>query len=74
MEKVIVVAGPTAAGKTALAIELAQALGGEIVSADSMQIYRRLDIGTAKPTWEEQQQARHHMIDVIWPRDRKSVV
>ena len=54
MEKVIVVAGPTAAGKTALAIELAQALGGEIVSADSMQIYRRLDIGTAKPTWEEQ--------------------
>ena len=51
MEKIIVVAGPTAAGKTALAIELAQALGGEIVSADSMQIYRRLDIGTAKPTW-----------------------
>ena len=56
MEKVIVVAGPTAAGKTALAIELAQALGGEIVSADSMQIYRRLDIGTANEIAEAMKQ------------------
>ena len=73
MEKVIVVAGPTAAGKTALAIGLAQRLGGEIVSADSMQIYRRMDIGTAKPTEKEQQKARHHMIDVICPGEEYSV-
>ena len=73
MEKVIVVAGPTAAGKTALAIELAQALGGEIVSADSMQIYRRMDIGTAKPTREEMRGVPHHMLDVADPAEDFSV-
>lgn len=73
MERLIVVAGPTASGKTALAIELARALGGEVVSADSMQIYRQMDIGTAKPTAEEQALARHHMIDVAEPGEEYSV-
>lgn len=61
----IVVAGPTASGKSALALELCERYGGELVSADSMQIYRGLDIGTAKPTAEEQKRARHHMIDIL---------
>ena len=52
-KKVIVVVGPTASGKTAVAVEIAKALDGEIVSADSMQIYRHMDVGTAKPTKEE---------------------
>lgn len=73
MSRVIVVAGPTASGKTALAIELAQKLGGEIVSADSMQIYRGMDIGTAKATLREQAAARHHMIDVADPAENYSV-
>ena len=73
MERLIVVAGPTASGKTALAIHLAQTLGGEVVSADSMQIYRGMDIGTAKPTPAEQAQARHHMIDVADPGEQYSV-
>ena len=55
--------GPTAVGKTEIAIELAQRLNAEIVSVDSRQIYRQMDIGTAKPTPEEQQAARHHLID-----------
>ena len=55
MDPIICVVGPTASGKTALAIELAKAFNGEIVSCDSMQIYRRMDIGTAKPTAEERQ-------------------
>ena len=71
--KVIVVAGPTATGKTALGIALAQRWGGEIVSADSMQIYRHMDIGTAKATAEEQAQAVHHMIDVCEPWEDYSV-
>lgn len=62
--KLIVVLGPTAVGKTALGIELAQAYNGEIISGDSQQVYRQLDIGTAKATEEEQSQARHHLIDV----------
>ena len=65
MSRVIVVAGPTASGKTALGIELALSLNGEIVSADSMQIYRGMDIGTAKATAEEQAAVRHHMIDIV---------
>lgn len=69
MEKVIVIAGPTASGKTALAIELARSLGGEIVSADSMQIYRGMDIGTAKATPEERALAPHHMLDVAPPEE-----
>ena len=72
MEKVIVIAGPTASGKTALAIELARGLGGEIVSADSMQIYRGMDIGTAKATPEERARARHHMLDVVPPEESYS--
>lgn len=73
MSRVIVVAGPTASGKTALAIELARKLGGEIVSADSMQIYRGMNIGTAKATPQEQAAARHHMIDVADPAESYSV-
>lgn len=63
----IVICGPTAVGKTRLALELAERLGAEIVSADSRQVYRLMDIGTAKPTAGEQQRARHHLIDVVWP-------
>jgi tRNA dimethylallyltransferase len=65
--KVIVICGPTAVGKTAVGIELAAALGGEIISADSMQVYRYLDIGTAKPTAAERAAARHHVIDIVDP-------
>jgi tRNA dimethylallyltransferase len=67
--KVVVVAGPTASGKTASAIALADALGGEIVGADSIQIYRELDIGSAKPTRAELGGRPHHLIDVLEPTD-----
>ena len=73
MKKVVVVCGPTASGKTALAVALAKAHNGEVVSADSMQIYRRMDIGTAKPTREEMEGIPHHMIDVIDPEEDFSV-
>ena len=63
----IAIVGPTATGKTALAIALAQRLGGEIVGADSRQVYRQMDIGTAKPTAEERALAPHHLIDVVDP-------
>lgn len=66
-DKVLVVCGPTASGKTKLAVELALRHNGEVVSADSMQIYRRLDIGTAKPTAEETRGVPHHMLDVADP-------
>ena len=59
--------GPTAVGKTAVALELAEALGAEIVNGDSMQLYRELDIGTAKPTIEERARVRHHLVDVADP-------
>jgi tRNA dimethylallyltransferase len=65
--RVLVVAGPTASGKTALAIALARRLGGEIVNADSQQVYRGLDVGTAKPTPEERAAAPHHLLDVVEP-------
>jgi len=65
--RVVLITGPTASGKSALALALAEALDGEIVSADSMQVYRGLDIGTAKPTPEEQARVRHHLIDVADP-------
>ena len=65
--KIIAVTGPTASGKTALAIELAKRLGGEIISCDSMQIYRTMDIGTAKPTKEELAEVPHHLIDILPP-------
>ena len=69
----IIVAGPTASGKTALAIELARHVGGEIVNADSMQIYKYMDIGTAKPTKEERAAAVHHLIDFLEPDASYSV-
>lgn len=62
-----IVLGPTAVGKSALALELAEAFGGEIVSADALQVYRGFDIGTAKPTPEERRRVRHHLIDVLDP-------
>jgi tRNA dimethylallyltransferase len=68
--RLIVIVGPTASGKTGLAIELAQRLSGEIVSADSQQCYRGLDSGTAKPTAEEQAKARHHLLDVADPEEQ----
>ena len=64
MNPIICLAGPTASGKTALAVELAKELNGEVVSCDSMQVYKRMDIGTAKPTAEEMQGIPHHMLDV----------
>ncbi len=67
-KKIPVIAGPTAVGKTEYAIRVAQALGGEIVSADSMQIYRYMDIGSAKPDAGEQAAARHHLVDTVDPR------
>lgn len=73
MQRFICVAGPTASGKTALAVELAKALHGEVVSCDSMQIYRGMDIGTAKPTIDEMQGIPHHMIDVADPQEDYSV-
>ena len=72
-KKLIVIAGPTASGKTALGIELAKRLDGEIVSADSMQIYRGMDIGTAKATPEEQAAVPHHMLDIAEPGENYSV-
>jgi tRNA dimethylallyltransferase len=62
-----VIAGPTASGKTAIAIALAQRIGGEVVSADSMQVYRGMDIGTAKPTLAEREGIPHHLLDVVMP-------
>lgn len=73
LKKVLSVVGPTASGKTALGVALAQRFHGEVVSFDSMQIYRRMDIGTAKPTKEEMQGIPHHMIDVADPEESWSV-
>ena len=73
MNNIICIAGPTASGKTALAVELAKRFNGEVVSCDSMQIYRRMDIGTAKPFPEERQGIPHHMIDVAEPDEDFSV-
>lgn len=73
MNNIICIAGPTASGKTALAATLAKELNGEVVSCDSMQVYRRMDIGTAKPTLEEMQGIPHHMIDVAEPWEDFSV-
>ena len=71
--KVIVIVGPTASGKTALSIELAKKINGEIISCDSMQIYKDLNIGSAKPTIEEMQGIKHYLIDEIEPTQRFSV-
>ena len=73
MNPIICLAGPTASGKTALAVALAQALNGEVVSCDSMQVYKFMDIGTAKPTLDEMGGVPHHMIDVADPREDYSV-
>lgn len=73
LKKIIAVAGPTASGKTALAVEIAKRVGGEVVSCDSMQIYKGMDIGTAKPDMEEMSGIPHHMIDIISPDQRYSV-
>ena len=71
--KVIVIVGPTASGKTALSIELAKKIDGQIVSCDSMQIYKDMTIGSAKPSVEEMQGIKHYMIDVAMPDERFSV-
>ena len=73
MEKIVCVAGPTASGKTKLAVELAKAYDGEVLSCDSMQIYRGMAIGTAAPTLEEMQGVVHHMIGVADPGEDFSV-
>jgi tRNA dimethylallyltransferase len=68
----LIITGPTASGKSDLALHLAQSLGGEIISCDSMQLYRGCDIATAKPTALEQAQLRHHLIDHVRPNQRFS--
>lgn len=68
-----IITGPTASGKSALALKICEITGGELISCDSMQIYRKLDVGTAKPTSEEQALVRHHMIDIIDPGDNYNV-
>ena len=72
-KKVIVICGPTASGKTSLGIQIANLVNGEIISADSMQIYKDMDIGSAKPTIEERAQAVHHLVDFVDPDRRYSV-
>ena len=73
MNQIICIAGPTASGKTALAVELAKTLNGEVISCDSMQVYKGMDIGTAKPTEEEMQGVPHHMLSVAEPWEDFSV-
>lgn len=73
MQKVIVICGPTASGKTGLSIELAKKIDGEVVSCDSMQIYKDMTIGTAKPTEKEMQGIKHYLIDCVSPDTRYSV-
>ena len=72
-KKIIVICGPTASGKTGLSLVLAKKFGGEIISADSMQVYKNLDIGTAKATDEEQQAAEHHLVDFLDPSEPYNV-
>lgn len=71
--KIIIICGATASGKTALAVECAKLLNSEVISADSMYIYKGLDIGTAKPNIDEMQGVKHHLIDVVEPKDNFSV-
>lgn len=72
-DRIVVIAGPTAAGKTEIAIRVAEAVSGDIVSCDSMQIYKYMDIGSAKPTPEERARAKHYLVDEIDPSDEFSV-
>ena len=74
MKKLVIIAGPTASGKTAVSIELARRLDGEIISADSMQVYRGMDIGSAKVRKDEMNGIPHHLIDILDPRDPWNVV
>lgn len=73
LKKIIAIAGPTASGKTALAIEIAKRFDGEVVSCDSMQIYKFMDVGTAKPDKDEIKAVKHHMIDIMHPSEKCSV-
>ena len=73
-QPLIILTGPTASGKTALSVELAKRIGGEIISADSMQVYRYMDVGSAKVTVEEMDGVPHHLIDVLDPQDSFNVV
>ena len=70
--KIVVICGPTAGGKSAAALELAREFGAEVINADSMQVYRYMDIGTAKPSAEAQQAVRHHLIDILYPDEEFS--
>lgn len=74
MDNVIVIVGPTASGKTKVSIELAKLINGEIISADSMQVYKYMDIGTAKPTVEEREGIEHYLIDEVFPDEEFNVV
>lgn len=73
MNTIVIIAGPTAVGKTDISIEVAKAFGGEIISSDSMQIYKHFDVGSAKPTPEEQARVNHHLIDFVDPKTPFSV-
>src|SRR6476469_6370038 len=70
---IVVILGPTASGKSALALALAKKIGAEILSVDSMQVYRGMDIGTAKPSHDERSQVRQHLIDVVNPDEEFTV-
>src|SRR6478736_4053192 len=70
---ILAIIGPTASGKSALAMKIAEHLGGEILSVDSMQVYRGMDIGTAKPGRDERQRVRHHLIDIVEPNESFTV-
>ena len=72
-KKIVVICGPTASGKTGLSLVLAEKYNGEIISADSMQVYRKLDVGTAKATAEEQSKATHHLVDILDPSEPYNV-
>lgn len=72
--KLIILAGPTASGKTSVSIDLAKRIGGEIISADSMQVYKYMDVGTAKISVEEMQGVKHHLIDVLYPKEDFNIV
>ena len=73
MRELLIICGPTASGKTAVAVELCHAIGGEVISADSMQIYRGMDIGTAKPTVDEMRGVSHHLLGIVDPSESFSV-
>lgn len=72
-DKLIIISGPTASGKTSASINLAKAINGEVISCDSMQVYKYMDIGSAKPTKEEMEGIRHHLIDVLEPNEDFSI-